>query len=189
MSTEHLVITMYSDWLVATSEGQGMADASPVTDGNGLPYIPGRSLRGLLREAVGLTANDARLQDAVFGRRPQPGDPSATVTEGAVCISDARLTRDVAEAVLDGEGGQELMTVRRQTAICPDTGGAQQGSLRSLEVAMPGLTLVAEVSGEAEALDAIRLAAPLVQHLGNGRSRGLGRCRMTLQQPAKEATP
>mgnify|MGYP005662965319 CR=1 FL=1 len=181
MTTATLVITMYSDWLIATNEGQGLADASPVKDVNGLPYIPGRSIRGLLRDATRLLSVDGRLQDEVFGTRSSDGADTAAITPGQVSISDAVVTREVAEAVINKSvSAQDLYTIRRQTSIESSTGTAQRGSLRSIEVVIPGLTLIAEVAGPDGAIDWLKKSAPLVQHLGHGRSRGLGRCRMQL---------
>lgn len=48
-----LKITLHGYWHAGSGRGEGPgADASVVRDGAGLPYLPGRTLKGLLREAV-----------------------------------------------------------------------------------------------------------------------------------------
>jgi len=177
---------MWSDWLIATTEGASLADASPVTDDLGLPYIPGRSLRGLLRAAAGHLSPDSRKQDEVFGTRHRPGSTGTTSGQGACAISDAVVTRDVAEAVAGGLPTSSLFHTRSQTAIGKG-GSAMKGSLRTIDVAIPGITLIAEVSGTEQALATIGRAAALVRHLGHGRSRGLGRCEMRLVTQSETA--
>lgn len=166
-----LRIRMSSDWLIASNRGGGEADIQPLVDEGGFPIIPGRSLRGLLRSAMREASAliDPSLEDAVFGREG---------LEGRLAIGDARLPAAIISTIEANQATTgDLFTIRRRTAIDPSTGTARPGSLRAIEVVVPGLVLHASLQlTEADDLPRIAFAASMIRRLGMGRSRGLGRC-------------
>jgi len=172
-----LRIRTSSDWLIASSRGGGEADIQPLVDDRGLPIIPGRSLRGLLRSAMREASSliDPSLEDAIFG---------VEGSEGRVAIGDARLPAAIIAAIeADDASTKDLFTVRRRTAIDPTTGTARPGSLRAIEVVVPGLVLHAPMQvTDADDLPRLALSASLIRRIGMGRSRGLGRCTVDLLQ-------
>lgn len=164
-----------SDWLIASSRGSGEADLRPVVDADDLPMIPGRSLRGLLRQAcrdaAAVLGADAALR--LFG--------DAGV-DGRVGIGDARLPGEFAEAVGRGNfAAEDLVTIRRRTAIDAETGTARAGSLHAIAPAIAGLVLEApiEVTNKDD-LPRLAFAAAMVRRMGMARSRGLGGCTLDL---------
>jgi CRISPR/Cas system CSM-associated protein Csm3 (group 7 of RAMP superfamily) len=179
-----LRITMVSDWLVSTSREGGEADLRPLLDDDGLPMIPGRSLRGLLRQATvdAAAVVGANAAQVIFGSQAD---------EGRVAIGDARVPAGIARGVTAGRlDARDLMTIRRRTAIDPETGTALAGSLHAIETAISGLVLLAPIEcRDAEDLARLALAATLVRRLGMSRSRGLGRCRLEIVREGRRLDP
>ncbi len=208
-----LVVDVRSYWHAGTGRGSGShLDAVVARDREGFPFLPGRTLKGLLREAVARAEAWGWLEDAggasgqpdltrrLFG--PEPGDGGGTEegVSGGWCgllrVGDARLPRAARAAILaaeaeDGEGLREgLFRTHFATAIDPERGTPREGTLRGMEVAVP-LRLEAPVSVHPSARHVelrerwhaiLERALPLVRAVGADRSRGLGRAVLTLQR-------
>ncbi|MGH2415408.1 MAG: hypothetical protein ACRDEA_17310, partial [Microcystaceae cyanobacterium] len=114
-------------------------------------------------------------------------------TISAVYVGDARLPADLRQAVAyqiknnqftRAEVLASLTTIRRQTAINPETGVPDKGSLRSARVVLHDLTFTADLSFEnSPSVDQqclLLLGAKALRHLGSGRNRGRGHIRCTL---------
>lgn len=180
-----------SYWRVGTGAGMaGSFDSRCARDHDGLPIIPGRQVKGLLREAVreaeGLRHVTAGMTEALFGSRALPDQPLLTdPTPGALRFDNAALPQNERQALLADPsliGG--LFQVKRATAI--QDGVAKSHSLRFDEVAIP-LDLYAEVSGPADGSDgwdaALITAMRLIRAVGSGRTRGLGRVIVSAEGP------
>ena len=169
-------------------------DASVVRDSSGLPYMPGRTLKGVLRDA----ARDASLSEmvtqgevgALFGVA-SAGEAFGSV-QGGLTFSNAELPAEWgpwARSIAAGGGWigslAPLFTTLQATAI-DERGAASEASLRAMEVVVP-MDLNASIEprhdGSGAALPAnwkavLRRVLPFVTHLGLGRRRGLGRVRL-----------
>jgi CRISPR/Cas system CSM-associated protein Csm3 (group 7 of RAMP superfamily) len=186
-----VVIHCDSEWLVAGGDPiLGTADMAPMLDAEGLPFVPGRTLRGLLREAVS-TVDDCpeiptKSADRLFGTRKQDG-AAGNAADGTVRVGDALLPWEIAEELSAGQhGARDLVLSIRRTALDGTRRSAKQGSLREMEVVMAGLQLVAPLACESEHdLRCIAFAAGLVRSFGHSRSRGLGRCRLEVRREDK----
>jgi CRISPR/Cas system CSM-associated protein Csm3 (group 7 of RAMP superfamily) len=183
-----LQIDILDLWLFGSGRGEGdHIDSTPLLDAHGLPLVPGRAVKGLLRDAtldlLQLQAKtDAQTQlTALFGTRDH-GQTRHTTQAGRLQVTDARLPTALAQALAaQPETRQGLFHDVRATAIDDTTGTARAHSLRSIRTVVP-LTLYAQIeSAEPADLDLIRQAAHLITALGAHRSRGLGRCACTLQ--------
>jgi CRISPR/Cas system CSM-associated protein Csm3 (group 7 of RAMP superfamily) len=188
MITAQLVIHCDSEWLVAGGESTvGTADLAPVLDAEGLPFIPGRTLRGLLREAV-TQVDDAigggiRHADRLFGTRKTAEGADAVQGDGAVRVGDALLPQAIADLCRSASDRRDLVVTIRRTALDRETRSAKHGSLREMEVAIAGLQLVASLECESQTdLELLAFASGLVRSLGHSRSRGLGRCHLAISQ-------
>ncbi len=195
-----LVIHCDSEWLIAGGDSTlGTADMAPMRDAEGLPFVPGRTIRGLLREAMAivddaLASERGELQagqtERLFGTRKQDGGAGES-RDGTVRIGDALLPEEVAGA-LRAEGGdpQDLLLSICRTALDGQTRSAKKGSLREMEVVMAGLQLAADIQCETETdLRWLAFAAGLVRSLGHSRSRGLGRCRLEFRYRGATVNP
>jgi hypothetical protein len=187
--TLHLSIDILSFWRVGTGKGvAGRLDAMCHRDELGFPILPGKNLRGLLRDAVAQAHAlcwTAVCPDALFGSRAGVHDdaddlPDATVP-GVLRVGNAMLPSiDMCVISENPERIAQLFAVRRATAMVSDRGVAMPRSLRFEEVAVPvGLHARLDPMGvmPADWQDALIVAAPLIRAIGSGRTRGLGRCR------------
>lgn len=192
-----LIVTIYSYWHPGTGRGRGShVDALAHRNALGLPSLPGRTLKGVLRDAVTRAEQwhwygglDPGLCDRLFGARGRDGAPTGI---GLLRFTDASLPPVVSKhlaqnAALCGGLYRDLF----QTAVAQESGVAMDKSLRGIQVVVP-LTLEATVSirphAAATRVDAIDWAEqlgrafPLVRSVGAHRARGLGRCRLSWKE-------
>lgn len=177
-----ITIEILSFWRVGTGGTQSRGfDAMCVRDQLGLPYLPGKNLRGLLRDAVRQASDYGWIEgaDTLFGTSSDEAvsHPGCLRVESAhLPLSDQRALRDNPALI------RFLFQTKRSTAIDAQSGAAQNHSLRFEEVAIP-LTLEAEVSEINNAPEGwetmVSTALPLIRQIGSGRTRGLGRCVLT----------
>lgn len=187
--TRILTIEMLSYWRAGTGRDRpGTLDATCQREDHGLPMIPGKHLKGLLRDALRRAHDFGWVQlspDNVFGtREPHELGPGED-RRGAVRVDSAFLPPADRLALADHpELVAQLFEVKRSTAISRETGAAKPGSLRFEEVVVP-VTLRAALHPFPWAPDgwdeAIRDSLPLLREVGAHRTRGLGRCRVRME--------
>lgn len=172
----------------------GYVDREVCFDDFGLPYIPGRRLKGLLRDAYeqvfetaegGLPDRSPRLFGAIGDRQP-----------GAVRFGTARLQRHGELANWINAAFQErslainrdrviahYTEIRRQTAIDTATEAPKRDTLRATRVLRRGLIFHALIDGLSDdSAPMIGLAAAALHFIGSSRTRGLGHveCRLEI---------
>ena len=199
-----LTLDIQSYWHIGNGKEAGAyADALVLRNAHGLPYLPGKSLKGLLREAFTVALNHQWFADApkelvslLFGDENRTG----LEAQGLIQLTSATLTGEE-EAFFQREPAARahLFEVIASTAIDPDTGIAKGGSLRTLEVAVP-MRLHASINlntghphylAQANHLEKhfpvwLGQAVTLITELGAKRHRGLGRVVVTVE-PVQEA--
>ncbi|MDG2616070.1 RAMP superfamily CRISPR-associated protein [Thermoleptolyngbya sichuanensis XZ-Cy5] len=195
MPTYTLNIHLLSDTTFGRGDGvAGLIDQEVEHDPYGFPYLRGRTLKGLLSEECDnlihtLPGNQKIYWQGVAGELF--GKPGSTLeTIGAIHVGDACLPEDLRQAVAyqiswgkltRTEILDSLTTIRRQTAINPETGVPDRGSLRSARVVLRGLTFTAGLSFEQQPTDdqlcLLMIAAKALRYLGSGRNRGRGHVR------------
>lgn len=170
-SKAELMLDIQSYWHPGTGRGDGFgADAVVNRGADGLPILPGRTVKGLVRDAVrlgrlagvaGLTVN---VEEHLFGTALAPSASDDRVRRleearfatrpGALRFNDARLGGSPAEqevwrrfaATSEGERvARQLSTLVSSTAL--EEGVAKSGSLRTIEAWVP-MTLHTWVSYE-----------------------------------------
>ncbi|MCF0247344.1 MAG: hypothetical protein HUJ86_01925 [Synergistes sp.] len=183
-----LKIEFLSYWHAGSGLGRGKdIDAVVLKSRDGLPYLPGRTVKGLLKEAfenlseIGLCSDDTVM--TVFGSegsRNSEGQGTITV-ENALLPENERAFLSSAEGEVLKSGLYETLS---STAIDKD-GRAKDRSLRTIEVAVP-VTLFSEItitdSAEADLSlnkfeELLNKACGLIRSAGSHRNRGFGRCR------------
>lgn len=188
MPKAKLVFDIHSYWHVGSGLGQGAnLDAVVVKTAAGLPYLPGRSVKGLLREALQI-AEDYGHTAVVDGTTQRL---CGTMTGKGVAISRFETeagTISLTNAVIEGmeewaaenrDKTRGLFVQVASTSI-DEKGLAVTDTLRRIEAAVP-VKLVAMVETDEtgdEWLKSLKAAAPLVRGIGAGRNRGFGRCHL-----------
>ena len=201
MSTTTLTIDIQSYWHPGTGRGSGFhLDALTHAGADGLPRLPGRTLKGLLRDALlraetwGWAEVPSGTTEALFGsrlkeRRGHPDDNLST--PGCLRVGDAVLAPEVARYLASPAGRPLVAGLYREhfsTAIDADSGVAREHSLRGMQILVP-LTLHAsltEVTGAAQPLPdwrhRLQSVFPLITAVGAHRTRGFGRARLYWQE-------
>lgn len=168
-------ICFYSQWHCGSGTSAGAdVDALVIKDKSDMPYIPGKTLKGLVREAVdnlvqyeGKTGEIQAVLDEAFG-------VEGKVT-GCLHFSNATLAEKEYDAIVGNEA-QEYLYNKVSTTAIGDDGTVVEHSLRSMETVVP-CTLYARMTGvPAELRETIARALGLIKRLGQKRNRGLGRC-------------
>ena len=184
-------ITLKSDLCAGSGESLGnVVDTDMCVDAFGLPIIPGRRIKGCLRQAaeelktIGLM--ESKQIDDLFG--------DALDHAGALSICDAELehaddlralllhggVRDIPGVGMPAQVSRMFTTIRGQTKM--EDGVAAPGSLRYIRVLNhtspitgEDLCMVAPVSLEDESLAyALEKCCKALRHIGMHRNRGLG---------------
>jgi CRISPR/Cas system CMR subunit Cmr4 (Cas7 group RAMP superfamily) len=198
MNKFKLKITLLSDTTFGRGDGvAGIVDQEVEHDSYGLPYLRGRTLKGLLSEECDnlidtLVDNQEywrNLACKLFGISGSGLDIMA-----AVHIGDARLPSDLQKAVAHAIQEKDLTSqqilgsltsIRKQTAISAETGVAEAKSLRSARVVIRELEFISDFLFETETVEEDMLTLLVVgalslRHLGSGRNRGRGHVKCTL---------
>ncbi|MFN8472208.1 MAG: hypothetical protein U0822_08470 [Anaerolineae bacterium] len=197
MPTYSLELKLISDTTFGRGDGvAGVVDAEVQHDENGLPYLGGRALKGLLLEECenilfalecqGKIGHWQDVRDYLFG---QPG--SHLDDAGHLYVGDARLPEGLRQAVDVGVQRDELTRqqvllsltgVRRQTGVNIITGAPQDETLRAMRVILRNTTFrarlwleepPAEMGRRVEMLLVVCVTA--LRRAGTGRNRGRGR--------------
>ncbi|NJL66201.1 MAG: RAMP superfamily protein [Microcoleus sp. SM1_3_4] len=203
MQIYKLRIQLRSDTTFGRGDGvAGLIDQEVEHDPYGFPYLRGRTLKGLLNEEcdnlIAVLSHHKedweKVACTLFGK---PG--STRKTMGIVRVGDAYLPEDLRQAVAwqikdktltKTEVLDSLTTIRRQTAIDPQNGVADGGSLRSYRVVLRDLCFQADLMFEKlpdnEILSLLAVGALALRRLGSGRNRGRGHVRCTLHDVGGE---
>lgn len=183
-----ITIKFLSDWHVGSGLGDGsIADSILNRDSDGLPYIPGRAVKGALRESawrLGLCRRDlADMVEYLFGR--ESGEETRSFP-GCLTAGTAELPADLRAWMLAaGPAAKdqlvEAMTIHAQRTALTEDRQAKEHSLRAIECGIPGLEFHCKLAIDADIpenwLDAyINALCAGVKSIGADRSRGLGRC-------------
>lgn len=175
----HYSIQFYSYWHCGSGLSSGAdADALVIKDKNGLPFVPGKTIKGLLREVVEEYSIFAESTiQKLFGTRVEDGEScDKQHMPGCAFFSNACLLPNVANIILSGNLQMYLYSKLTSTAIDEETGTAKDFSLRTIEVALP-CTLYGEiVNVDEECAEVVGRALKMIKRLGLQRNRGLGRC-------------
>ncbi len=171
-------IKMLSDWHVGSGlDGGAAADALVLKDKDGLPYISGKTMKGLLKDALldMMDVGHCKQKDInhIFGYEVK----NDRTYKGCAFFSNAILPKDEREEIVSHSLAEHLYRNIASTKI-KKNGVAQDNSLRTMEVTQP-LTLEAWIS-DIEEKDVVLLekAFKWLRKLGVNRNRGLGRCQL-----------
>ncbi|RME70514.1 MAG: hypothetical protein D6776_11565 [Planctomycetota bacterium] len=205
MQRVKLLFRLLSYWHAGTGMGLGPElDARVARSPAGLPILPGRTVKGLVRAGMRLAeecgaveaGTTARLFGTDIGRGPDDERERKleamrfTTRPGRLRFESARLVDDDGDSesmerwAADHQNHiAHLYRTLSQTAIDAQ-GIARNQTLRTREVAVP-LTLVAEVrgpAGESDWIEALEQAALFIHGLGTARHRGLGRVQVEVDR-------
>lgn len=177
-------IEFFTDWHCGSGLSAGAdLDSLVVKDSDGLPFIPGKTIKGLLREAVEdisqlkKETNAGWITDA-FGNFGDKDDSK----RGYLFFTNAELPEMEQKAIKSNNVSKFLYRGIANTAIDID-GVAKNKSLRKIEVVVPcvlyGSIKTIDTDNIGDVFIHIEEAFSHIKRLGQNRNRGLGRCLIT----------
>lgn len=175
--------------------GSGLAkgadvDALVIKDKNGLPYIPGKTIKGLVREAIddiiSYAGDEYKEEDylKMFGYIDSETNEDKKDIEGKISeafFSNATLAE--AEDICNNGLQRYLYNSLSNTAI--KDGTAKKHSLRKMEVVVP-CQLEGEIMDVPTSMKQLLIdALSYIKCMGSSRNRGLGRCTIKEKEEQK----
>lgn len=159
-------ITFYDFWHLSSGVSAGPSmDSLVVKDSDGLPYLPGKTLKGLVREMVELLDNTKAK--TIFGYK------GSNIANSY--FSNATLDEDTATHLISNPTLKKHLFDKVTSTKIGENGIALDKSLREIEVVVP-LLLSGTIECEDEEL--ITQALGMIKQIGLNRNRGLGRCKI-----------
>lgn len=184
-------IRFLSQWHCGSGLAAGAdVDSLVVKDKNNLPYVPGKTIKGLVREAAEdilqfRGTDKAKLAD-LFGNSKDRNNADGNMRTGSLFFSNAELVDKQAIINTDLSNGcnyfsNALYNTISSTAIS-DKGVAEKNSLRKIQVVVPCILKgrIENVPDEEKSFfkDCLRY----IKRLGQSRNRGFGRCVITVKE-------
>ena len=199
MKTYWLKFTTKSDSTFGKGDGlAGLVDVEVMHDKYGLPFLNGRTLKGLLQEECANILFSLKEQNLKvelldeFYKSAQHlfGNPGSSDSDKSILhISNATLPEDLKKLIeyelsrnkkiCSSEILNSLTSIRRQTSFDEISGAPKKNSLRSMRVILRKTPFEAELSftKDPSGLDLPLLAACVIafRKAGTGRNRGRGK--------------
>ena len=194
MNTVWLTITLQSDAAFGRGDGvAGLINADVQHDENGLPYMGGKTVKGLLAATCSdilfaLNESNRLGEWETAAQRLFGGSGSHQEDSGILHVGDAKFPDDlravIADDIQQGNISREdvldsLTSFRRQTAISAETGAPRLNSLRTIRTILRETVLTTQLDfmSPLDGNDLFLLAACAkgLKRAGSNRNRGLGR--------------
>lgn len=166
-------LKFFDYWHVSSGLSGGAAlDSYVVKDDLGLPYMPGKTIKGLVREMAELFWDKENI-DKCFGKK------SGDTTMGECYFGNATLEESVAKEIVSHSLTHNLFNVVSATRI-DENGVAADKSLRDIEVVVP-IVLHGSIDIAKEHVQDMKKALNMIKRVGLNRNRGLGRCKFAVK--------
>ena len=187
MAKAKLTFKIMSYWHAGTGMGEGAnLDAVVVKSSHGLPYLPGKTVKGLFKDAM-LTATECNAVSSGGTLTCFGGPVSSRFDSEMACLEFTDATLGDAMEIWASQSAnkdkiRQLFRRVSSTAIDGD-GQALTDTLRTIEVAVP-LTMTAYVESDGPTsgwITDLTASAPFIRYLGTHRHRGLGRVKVTVE--------
>lgn len=185
-------IEFLNNWHCGSGLSAGAdVDALVIKDRYGLPYIPGKTIKGLVRHALEEIIEfkgNVDLKDEVklcFGEErkslAERDYRSSAEPRGTTFFKNATLSKEISDSIIASKATEFLYESIASTAISKN-GIAKKNSLRKIQTTIP-CELHGEILGVSDILMLdLQDALAYIKRLGVSRNRGLGRCKFTIDK-------
>jgi len=170
-------IIFYSYWHAGGKDGANMeVDNAVLKDKNKLPYIGGKTIKGLIKDA------------AIFINKYQPDLVSDDFIKNVFSEKDRAYKQDenvannFSSATLEEKIKEEythLLYHKKNSTSIGENKQAINQSLNTTEVAIP-LTLIGSIDNFNDDTEMLKLSLKALKKLGEKRFKGLGRCKVEI---------
>jgi len=166
-------LKFYDYWHLSSGLSSGAKLDSMVTkDRDNLPYVAGKTIKGLTREMAEYLDNKDFIKSC-FG--------SEGVDMGSCYFSNATIQKDTKEQIVSNHLQDNLYDIIASTKIDETNGTAVDDSLREIEVVVP-ISLYGEILDvPSEDFEKLKKSLETIKRMGLNRNRGLGRCEFTVE--------
>ncbi len=177
-------IEFHTDWHCGSGLAAGAdVDAVVVKDKCGLPFVPGKTIKGLVREAVeeirgfkGVECDAAFVE--TFGYFEED---KKEMKRGKAFFTNAELHKTEKDAITANKVERFMYRSIASTAI-DENGIAKEHSLRKIEVVVPCILYGEIIDVPENMAEEIINAFKYIKRLGQNRNRGLGRCTISMEK-------
>ena len=202
-----LFVKLLSDTIIASDKGYGaIIDTDVVFDEVGLPYIPAKRLKGVLRESAEVLSNIFQRADinfdidvcGIFGKQGRASsEAGANFIIPNLYIDDYGKTRDFFDSLFSDEGAdnasrskfniskEDVMSfftnIRMQTAIDSELGKTRKHSLRSMRVLDKNMVFSSSFELDEIYIDQLLYICAATKNIGSKRNRGFGEARVYIK--------
>ena len=178
----HYKITFLDFWHLSSGLSGGVQfDNSVIKDNEGFPFVPAKSLKGVLREVATLQKAhfSSDFVESCFGEEVQKDRvPNA----GACHFSNATLSQLTKKELKSQNLAHFLYAKIASTAIDEKFGSAKEGSLREIEVVKPISLQGAIHNIPQNHIQTMQNLLLSLKSMGLNRNRGLGRLKIEILQ-------
>lgn len=175
-------VQFHTDWHCGSGLSAGAdVDALVIKNSDNLPFVPGKTIKGLVRDAITEIAPAIGLEEKdiyyAFGKE---NDSSQGGICGVMFFTDATLDEYESRHILSKNLTGFMYRTLASTALEID-GSVKPHSLRKTQVTVP-CKLQGEILNVPEEISCkIQMALQYIKRLGQHRNRGLGRCTFTIK--------
>ena len=189
--TYKMQIQLLSDTLIGAAEGFGaIIDKDSFFDEVGLPIIPGKRVKGVLREQAELLEESEHLEsvEKLFGRAGLTDKNTEYLSVSSFTISEYEANKTYLNYLIQqnkisrSEVIDYFTTIRMMTKIDSD-GIAADTSLRTIRVLKKGLVFSGELRFDHSQKSVIEQIISLTRRIGSMRNRGFGHIQCKLVAP------
>ncbi len=188
-------IILLSDTLIGSAEGYGaIIDKDSVFDEVGLPIIPGKRIKGILREQAELFqlfGNTLMDVDILFGKTGLTNKNTEYLSVSNFVLPDYEANRTylkylIQEKMISRSEVMEYFTSLRMMTSIDDDGIAADTSLRTFRVLNKGLEFKGELHFDPAQENIFENIVSLTRRIGSMRNRGLGHIQCKLFAPVNQ---
>lgn len=187
-------IQLLSDTLIGSAEGYGaIIDKDSVFDEVGLPIIPGKRIKGVLREQADLLQKFGGLNSVkkLFGDIGITERTTEYLSVSSFTLADYQANKEYLKYLI--QQGQisrseviEYFTTLRMMTRIDDEGIAADTSLRTFRVLNKGLVFSGELRFDRDEEKIFENIVSLTRRIGSMRNRGLGHIQCKLFSPVNQ---
>lgn len=199
-------IEFYSDWHCGSGLSSGAdLDELVIKDQNGLPFIPGKTMKGLIREALedikyfsdsdldlalvlGEEANNKIIPDQEKQTEKEINKEQICYDKQGICFfKNAELEKKLQDAIIKNKLQEYLYHSIASTAI-DNYGVSKNHSLRKIQTTIPCKLEgeILDIPDDDEYYFMFKDAFQYIKRIGQNRNRGLGRCSISIVSPISQ---
>lgn len=178
----HYKIEFFSYWHSGSGLSAGAdVDVLVLKDKNNLPYISGKTIKGLIREAVEDTLYFKGEEKEVLFRKTFGYFKASKddMVKGEAFFTNIELSENIQKAIIENNISKFLYSSVSSTAI-DENGIAINHSLRKMQTVVPCSLEGAIINVPDDFVTEIETGLKFIKRLGQNRNRGLGRCQISV---------